>query len=301
MTFSLFRRFTIGMTLENENLRKHNMKLKLAILDMYDGIANQGMRCIKEIVSRYDDVLDWELFDVRGKAEIPDASFDLYIATGGPGSPLAGDGVWDRAFYDWIDDVFAWNENYPERKKYVFFICHSFQMACNHFKLGSIVPRKSMSFGTFPVHKTQDGSNEFVLEGLNDPFYAADFRRWQFVQPDAEQFEEIGASILALEKIRPHVPLERAIMAVRFSQEMVGVQFHPEADPEGMLEHFKTDKLKTEIIGTHGQEKYDSMMRDLQMPRRIDQTHNTIIPNFLNKSIALLQESLAVELATAQA
>ncbi|MEM9850014.1 MAG: GMP synthase, partial [Bacteroidota bacterium] len=222
------------------------------------------------------------------KHELPDTSYDIYISSGGPGSPLDGDGIWDVQYYDLINQLWAWNLSDAPRKKHVFFICHSFQMACHHFKLGSIVPRRSMSFGTFPVHKTDQGTKELVFDGLEDPFYAADFRRWQFIQPNAERFEEIGASILALEKIRPHVPLERAVMAVRFSPEMIGVQFHPEADADGMIDHFKTEELKAEIIRKHGEEKYQSLMRDLHMPDRIEHTHNTVIPNFMDNAIKRL-------------
>ena len=66
--------------------------LKLAILDLYDNTPNQGMRCIKEIVKHFDSEYDWKVFDVRGKAEVPDLSYDIYISTGGPGSPHDGDG-----------------------------------------------------------------------------------------------------------------------------------------------------------------------------------------------------------------
>ena len=84
--------------------------LRLAILDMYDNTPNQGMRCIKEIVDRFSADVDWSLFDVRGKAEVPDLSYDIYISTGGPGSPFDGDGVWDQAYFNWLDKVWGWNE-----------------------------------------------------------------------------------------------------------------------------------------------------------------------------------------------
>jgi len=268
------------------------MRLKLAILDLYNGAKNQGMRCIKDLVGNHSDTLDYQVFDVRAKGEIPDTSFDIYISSGGPGSPIHGEGIegWEKKYAIWLDTIWNWNQQLEQPKKHVLFICHSFQMACSHFQLGSIVPRKSMSFGTFPVHKTEAGINEPIFEGLDDPFYVADFRRWQFIQPDMEQFDEIGAEIIALEKIRPHIPLERAIMAVRFSPEMIGVQFHPEADPEGMTEHFKDPKLKEEIITKHGEKKYYGMMRDLRMLDRITKTHDVVIPGFLERAIKALEQ-----------
>ncbi|MEL6943672.1 MAG: GMP synthase [Bacteroidota bacterium] len=266
------------------------MRLKLAILDLYNNTKNQGMRCIKDLAKAYEHTIDYEVFDVRAKGELPNLDFDIYISSGGPGSPINGEGVddWEKKYTLWLESIWQWNQQENQTKKHVLFICHSFQMACHHFKLGSIVPRKSMSFGTFPTHKTDAGITEPLFRTLDDPFYVADFRRWQFIQPDIEQFEEIGAEILALEKIRSHVPLERAIMAVRFSPEMIGVQFHPEADPEGMTEHFKSPELKDDIIKKHGQEKYNGMMRDLRLPNRIAKTHDVIIPGFLEKAIEAL-------------
>jgi homoserine O-succinyltransferase len=69
------------------------MKLRLAILDLYDGEPNLGMDSIIGMVQRYEDQIDWQRFDVRQKAEVPKVEdFDLFISSGGPGSPLDGDG-----------------------------------------------------------------------------------------------------------------------------------------------------------------------------------------------------------------
>ncbi len=258
---------------------------RLAILDMYDGAPNQGMRCIKDIVLQFAGKVDYEVFDVRGKAEVPDLSFDFYLSTGGPGNPLEGDGNWDAKYYAWLQAVWTWNQHQTEKKP-VFFICHSYQMAVNFFNLAEVTDRRTMSFGTFPVHLTDAGAEEHIFDGLNNPFWAADFRFYQVTQPNEDRFEELGASILALEKIRPHVPLERAIMAIRFSPEMIGVQFHPEADPEGMISHFIEPERREAVITEHGAEKYHRMLADMRHPRRIMHTYNRILPQFIEQAIA---------------
>ncbi len=260
-------------------------RLKLAILDLYDGEPNQGMRAITEIVKRFEGQVDFKIFDVRKKMEIPDLSFDIFISSGGPGSPLDGDGKWNALFYKWMDEVWLYNESKADPKKFVFFICHSFQMACDHYDLARVIERKSRSFGTTPIHKTELGKSERFFEGLDDPFCGADFRLWQVIQPDEEEFERRGAKILALEKIRPHIPLERAIMAVRFSKEIFGVQFHPEADPEGMLFHFNKPDLKEKIVAEHGVEKFEQMMNDLKDESKIPATYDKILPSFINEAI----------------
>ncbi|MDX2283226.1 MAG: GMP synthase [Bacteroidia bacterium] len=257
---------------------------RVALLDMYNGIPNQGMRCIREILGDRHAWLEFDEFDVRRKADVPGLDYDIYISSGGPGNPLEGDGVWDTAYYRLIDDLWYFNQESSGRKKYVFFICHSYQMACHHFGLGAVTRRRSSSFGVLPVHKTLAGRSEPVLAGLPDPFFAVESRDWQVVQPRLEVFEEHGARIMALEKIRDHVLFERAIMAVRFSDEFFGTQFHPEADPGGMLEHFSHPDKRLQVVENYGEAKYLDMIDGLQDERKIALTHRTILPNFLEEA-----------------
>jgi len=257
----------------------------VAILDMYDGTPNQGMRAIKELMDKYQGVVTYKVFDVRKGEPLPDMEYDIFISSGGPGSPLDGDGVWDVNYYKLIDKIFAYNKHSGLRKKYLLLICHSFQMVANHFGLGLISKRKSMSFGTFPVHMTPEGRSDHLMRNLDDPFYVADFRYWQLTQANEERFEEMGAEILALEKIRPHIELERAIMMIRFSEEIIGTQFHPEADPRGMIEHFRDEERKKMIIEQHKEEKYIQMIEDLNHPGKIEKTYWELIPGFMNQAI----------------
>ena len=76
----------------------------------------------------------------------------------------------------------------------------------------------------------------------------------------------MGASILAIEKERSHVPLERAIMAIRFNDNMIGTQFHPEADAIGMSLHLQTEEKKKTVIENYGVEKWQSMIDHLNDP-----------------------------------
>ena len=269
-------------------------KLRLAILDMNDGRPNQGMRCIRDIAAMYSSAFDIDEFDVRNKNEIPGMEYDVYISSGGPGNPLVGDGSWDKAWYNLVGDLWEYNIENQYCKKYMFFICHSFQMACNFFELGTLTPRKSTSFGVMPVHMTKYGSNDPIFSNLPDPFYAVDSRDFQLIQPDLDVFRMHGAKILALEKIRTHVEYERAIMAVRFSEEFVGTQFHPEADPIGMKIHFEKPDVRENVIKNFGQAKYDTMMDHIDDPDKIELTHNTILPLFIENAMDTIFEQNAV-------
>ncbi|TDQ19530.1 GMP synthase-like glutamine amidotransferase [Algoriphagus boseongensis] len=260
-------------------------KIQLAILDMYDGEPNQGMRCIHDILTRFEDRISWKEFDVRGKSQIPNIlEYDLFISTGGPGNPLEGNGDWDLKYYDFLDQILIWNQNHSQ-KKHLMLICHSFQMACKHFGLGQITKRKSTSFGVMTVHKTPEGFNDPVFLGLENPFWAVDSRDYQVVQPNSKKFKALGAKIIALEKIRNHVEYERAIMAIRFTDEIVGTQFHPEADAMSFLEHLKKPVVREKIIELKGKAKFRTMLEDLVDENKIYKTNETLIPNFLEQAL----------------
>jgi GMP synthase-like glutamine amidotransferase len=275
-----------------------NQKIKIAILDLNNGFANQGMRCIQQIVNDWvkssTHSVQTDVFDVRQKLQLPDLSYDVYISSGGPGSPLESEGLeWDNKYMQWIDTVNNWNNsfsNYP--KKHVFFICHSFQLACRHFKIAEVSKRNSTSFGVFPVHMTDEGRDEIVFKGMPDPFYAVDSRDFQVIEPDNDRINQLGVAVLAIEKERPHVAhLERAIMAVRFNDYFIGTQFHPEADPGGMTIHLNSEEKKQTVIENHGEKKWKSMIEQLNDPDKILWTHDHILPNFLNIAVEQLVEN----------
>ena len=224
-----------------------NNTIKIAVLDMYDGQSNHGMRCIIDIINRFNQIVTFQVFDIRGKSELPDIKkFDIYISTGGPGNPLIGDGNWDLKYYSFIDELTKWNKENTV-KKHVLFICHSFQMACKHFGLAEITKRHDTSFGVMTIHKTKEGLEDPLFEGLGDPFYAIDSRDYQVVQPKLSVFKKKGAKIISLEKIRDYVQYERAIMAVRFSDYFVGTQFHPEGDPISFISNLRNKESKEKI------------------------------------------------------
>ncbi len=274
-------------------------KLRLALLDMNKGYPNQGMRCLRSIIGAYADVLDYQEFDVRQKNELPDLNFDIYISSGGPGNPLEDRGPWLEKFYSLIDGLRENNLMPNSRKKYAFFICHSFQLVSLHFKLGTITRRKSTSFGVYPIHKAARGKKDLLLNGLEDLYYAVDSRDYQLVQPRLKVFKEHGASILSLEKIRTNVEYERAIMAVRFSNEFVGTQFHPEADAEGMKTYFLEEINRNKVIVNFGEQKYMEMMEHLDDADKIQLTHSSILPGFINHAIRMLGENDHQQLAIA--
>ena len=265
--------------------------IRVAILDLYEGVANQGMRCIREILTDYAHThtldLHFDEFEVRVRHETPDLSYDIYISSGGPGSPLDSEGSeWEKTYWNWLRRVEDFNTNPANGPaKQVLFICHSFQLACRHYSVGQVTHRKSTAFGVFPVHMLEGAADEPLFTGLRDPFYAVDSRSYQVIQPDHRRLTTMGGQLLAIEKERPHVPLERAIMAIRFNDNMIGTQFHPEADATGMSMYLQRDDRKATVIAEHGEEKWRSMIEQLNDPDKIRWTYSHIIPNFLDYSL----------------
>jgi homoserine O-succinyltransferase len=263
-------------------------QINIAILDLYEGVANEGMRGIKQLIEEFEGrIAIWHgkttrVFDVRLKNEIPDLTYDIFISSGGPGNPMESIGTeWEQNFFNLMDSIRSHNQKYPENKKHVLLICHSFQLYCRQYGYGEVSKRKSTSFGVMPVHKTFEGHHDPLFRSLDDPLWAVDSRDYQIIQPNEKKLSDDGAAILCIEKYRPHVDLERAVMAIRFDEAIVGTQFHPEADAVGMRMYLLREDKKNFVIERYGEKKYWSMLDSLNDPDKIMLTYSTIIPRFL--------------------
>jgi len=266
-------------------------QIKIVTIDLYNNERNEGIRCIREIVSDVQNrnkgsEISYEVFDTRFKDEVPGIDKDIYISSGGPGSPFEGEGTkWEKDYFNLIQKIWDYNQKYPEKKKYLFFICHSFQMMGRFFKFGNVNQRHSKSFGVMPFALTTEGKSDAVLKGLSNPFYAADIRQFQVIDPDKKVIKELGAKILSYEIVDDDEIAQPALAAVRISDEIVGTQFHPEADPASMLYHFKQDERKKQVVEKYGEDRYFEMIRILERPDTIQKTRRTVIPSFMNHAI----------------
>jgi GMP synthase-like glutamine amidotransferase len=253
------------------------------------------MRCLQALMQEWSErnsvPVIVEVFEVRIQLQLPSLEFDVFISSGGPGSPLSSEKEpWEQLYFDWLGAVEQYNRSAEGPAKHVLFICHSFQLACRHYGIGNVCKRKSTAFGIFPIHMLEHGLEEPIFSGLRDPFYSVDSRDYQVIEPDYPRIRALGATILAIEKNRPHVPYERAIMAVRFNKWFIGTQFHPEADAIGMQMYLKREDKKATIIQNHGEAKWQSMVEHLQDTDKILWTYHHVVPNFLNLATETLLE-----------
>lgn len=276
---------------------KKNMNLRAAVIDLYNNEKNEGMRCIKELLTEAGERfpqsgLQFEIFESRYKGDVPGSDYDIYISSGGPGSPFDDEGKeWEKKYFALLDAI--WNNNQTkERKKYIFFICHSFQMMARHFHFAEVTKRHKKSFGVHQFLQTEEGAETPIFRGLLNPFYAADFRQFQVVNPNDEYMKEFGAVVLSKE-MQNGDGHEPALMAVKLSEEIQGTQFHPEADPDSMIYHLRQPERKEYVVSEYGEEMYFRMIADLEDPQKIKLTRKTVIPNFLNNAITTLLEKSA--------
>jgi len=279
------------------------MSVRIAILDLYYGEPNEGMRAIRELIAERDGVmgggvLEYEIFDVRARGEVPGTQFDVYLSSGGPGSPFDGEGKrWERDYFRLVDDLWNHNERLASDshlRKHALFICHSFQMMCRFFALGRVVRREVESFGILPMRQTLWGREDPLFDNLPDPFYAADFRKYEVVEPSGLMLDELAGAVLAREQDPPATDREHALMAIRISSEFVGVQFHPEADPSGMTLHFSKPERQEQVVLRFGEERYDRIMRRMADENYLKRTHDVVLPNFIGRAVASMRPELAL-------
>ncbi|MBI3218313.1 MAG: GMP synthase [Bacteroidetes bacterium] len=244
------------------------------------------MRSIRQLIEElsvdFHNPLKYDVFETRLTGDVPDLSYDAYISSGGPGSPLDSEGsYWERKYFGLMDALHDYNRENPDQKKHVLLICHSFQVYCRYYGYGVVSKRKSTSFGVMPIHKTTEGLHDPLIRSLGDPFWAVDSRDYQITQPNEEKINERGGAILCIEKYRPTVELERAVMAIRFDDAFIGTQFHPEADAVGMRKYLLREDKKELVIEKHGEKKYWEMLDHLNDPDKIMQTNRAVLPRFL--------------------
>lgn len=257
--------------------------VRMAILDMNNNHDNMGIASIKRIADRFA-IIEYEVFDVRHKKEIPGSDFDIYISSGGPGDPLEYEGGWEQGYYELMDALWLHNTMSTE-KKFVFFICHSFQMICQHLGIGAITMRAKESFGIVPVDITSAGLKEPLFQNLHNPFYGADFRKYQVIAPDITKIEDLKAAIVAIENNATELDAEKALMAIRFSSAWFGTQFHPEAHPDGMIHYLRRKEKKDMILEQYGLNSYEEMMHNAIHPDRLTNTRDHVLPGFIKNAL----------------
>ncbi|MBI4954850.1 MAG: hypothetical protein HY908_22705 [Myxococcales bacterium] len=263
--------------------------LRLCLVDMNDGHPNQAMRCLHGIVDRYfervhrsNPAVECQLVHVspRDKEEVPPTDCDVYISSGGPGSPFDGDGQpWVTNYGHFVDGILdSWHTG--SRRRALFAICYSFEMVVRHLGVAQVVKREQRKFGVMPVYPTADGQRHPLLAPFGDRLFAFEHRWWEAVDVDEKRMAELHGTLLARES-RDGVSKGRAIMGFDTGPSIEAVQFHPEADRLGVVSWVTRPEQAAAFKDTYGESTYQAMMRTLDDPRRLARTFAFLIPSFL--------------------
>ena len=170
------------------------------LLDLNDGVANRGVAAILGLLASSGRTS--RLWEVRQKHELPPMDSELWVLSGGPGSPLA-EGPWRAPLLAALRARIA--EDRPTLA-----ICYGFELL-GHALGAELRELTTPRDGVFPLRLTLGDPRFSGLQGAG----AYEGRRWGV-------FGEVG-EVLATGG-------EGDLTAARFGQRGLGVIFHPEAD-----------------------------------------------------------------------
>jgi GMP synthase-like glutamine amidotransferase len=264
--------------------------IRVCIVDMNNGHVNQAMRCLRGIVAqffervrRHNPDLPCELGEVSPRNTpdpVPD-NYDLYLSSGGPGSPYDGDGTqWVMDYGRFVDGVMESSVTGGGAQRSLFAICYSFEMVVRHLNIAAVVPRVDRKFGVMPVYMTPEGQEHPLLKPFGDRLFAFEHRNWEAVDLDTRKLATLGGKLLALES-RDGVSKGRAILGLDVGPGVESVQFHPEADRPGVMNWISRPEQAAAFKATYGEVTYQAMLRTLDDPKRLARTYALVIPGWL--------------------
>lgn len=266
--------------------------LRVCIVDMNNGHVNQAMRCFRGIVARFfervrreNPTLSCELGEVspRNTNDPVPLDYDLYLSSGGPGSPFDGDGApWTTDYNRFVDGIIESSIAGGVDQRAIFAVCYSFEMVVRHLEVAAIVPRVDRKFGVMPIYTTSDGQDHPLLGPFGDRLFAFEHRNWEAVDLDERKLRDLGGKLLARES-RDGVSKGRAILGLDVAPGVEAVQFHPEADRAGVMNWVARPEQAAAFKATYGEVTYQAMLRTLDDPRRLARTYALVIPGWLTR------------------
>jgi homoserine O-succinyltransferase len=265
--------------------------LRMCIVDMNDGHENQAIRCFRLICTefhkharRWNPDLELQLshVSVRDKNERPPRDCDLYVSSGGPGSPYDGDGKpWVQSYYSFLDEVAEDNVRRGPKAKALFGVCYSYEMIVRHFALATMAPRATRKFGVMPVYTTREGRDHPLLAPFGDRLFAFEHRNWEAIDLDARKLAALGGQLLARESREGQDDKGLAILGLDACPGIETVQFHPEADRAGVVAWVRRPDQAAAFREAYGDETYERMIKTLDDPSRIARTFSMLIPGWM--------------------
>lgn len=259
---------------------------------MNNGVVNEATRCFRRIFDTFqvrvraaNPQVDVRLKHVqpRNLGELPDRDADLVMSSGGPGSPHDGwDEAWCTGYRHFLDHVMDRATKDPAHAPALFAVCHSFEIAIEHFGFARMTRRESLKFGVMPAYVTEAGQSSWLFKPFEDRLFVWEHRNYQAVDLDERKLERLGGELWAVES-RPGGEVDKGdgLLAFRFGPGIVGTQFHPEADRPGVLAWIKRPEHAQNVVDTYGEGLYERMIKTLEDPTRLARTYALLLPTWL--------------------
>jgi hypothetical protein len=276
--------------------------LRLCLVDMNAGVKNEAIRCFHRIldgfralVQRANPNVELVLSHIqpRNLGEAPPADFDLYLSTGGPGSPFDGyDDPWCTKYRDFLDRLVDDALRGGDVVRSALVVCHSFEIAVAHTRVARMERRATRKFGMMPVYPTPAGRRSPLLSDFGERFFAWEHREWEAVGLDRARLAEIGGELWATEsRVDPDTlalvpgasPKGDGLLVFRFSANIEGTQFHPEADRDGAMAWLVRPEQTAAAVEAYGELTYARMIKSLDDPARLVRTFERFIPGWLGR------------------
>ena len=267
--------------------------LRLSLVDMNNGVPNEAIRCFRRLYAAFtarvraaNPRLAFQLEHVqpRNLGELPSSDADLVLSSGGPGSPHDGwDQAWCRGYRSFLDGVMERAARRPDDGPAAFLVCHSYEIAVQHFQFAMMTKRPELKFAIFPSYLTPEGRRADFLRPFGDRLFVWEHRAWQAVELDARRMGAQGGALLATESRPGRSDKGEGLLGFRFGPGLEGTQFHPEADRPGVLAWIERPEHASALKDAYGNSLYHRMMKTLGDPGRLARTYALLIPGWLTE------------------
>jgi GMP synthase-like glutamine amidotransferase len=278
--------------------------LRISLVDMNNGVANQATRCFRRIVDAFgqrvrerNPGLDVTFTHVqpRNLGELPPGDTDLLLSSGGPGSPYDGfDAAWCTGYRKFLDHVIEKNLKDPTSAPKALLVCHSFQLAVLHFGVATMEQRATKKFGLMTAYMTDAGEQADFLSPFGYRLFCWEHRNWEAIDLDAKRLKELDGEVYATETHASH-PQHKykgdALLALRFAAGIEGTQFHPEADKPGVMAWVEKPESQDALRIAYGETLLEKMKTSLGNPERLAKTFALLIPGWLTHRFNTLSEA----------
>lgn len=277
--------------------------LRICLVDMNNGVANQATRCFRRLVDAFGkrvrernpqtDVVFTHV-QPRNLGELPPKDTDLLLSSGGPGSPYDGfDAAWCTGYRGFLDHVMERNLADPSTAPKALLVCHSFQLAVLHTAVATMEPRATKKFGLMTAYMTEAGERADYLSPFGYRLFCWEHRNWEAIDLDEKRLTELGGEVLATETHASH-PQHKykgdALLGLRFGPGVHGMQFHPEADKPGVMAWVERPESQDALRVAYGETLLEKMKTSLSNPERLAKTFALLIPGWLTHRFNELAE-----------